>query len=160
MRAEEGSVRGAGDAGMPPGVRELDHTADVGIRVAAASLDELFVRAVGGTWYLVFGQPEGLEIAEPGDDAGERAHDIRLHADRTDGLLLKWLQELLYLYEVDGFVARRFRFDTLTERDLDCRVWGGPSRREPVRDLKGVTYHGLEAKRTDDGWSARVIFDV
>ena len=29
-----------------------------------------------------------------------------------------------------------------------------------VREIKGVTYHGLAAARRGGGWYARVVFDV
>ncbi len=37
-------------------------------------------------------------------------------------------------------------------------MWCAP--RAAVLDIKGVTYHELEARRTADGWRARVIFDI
>lgn len=159
VTGEDRYVRSDGAAAPPEGVRELEHTADVGIEVSAASWPELLRRAAEGTWYLVFGERHSVGEPEPGDE-DEEAHDLHLEADGAEFLLLKWLQELLFLHEVDGFVARRVRFVTLSERELDALVWGGPPRRDPVRDLKGVTYHALSAKREAGGWMARVIFDI
>ncbi len=148
-----------------PGVHELDHTADVGIEIEAPTLEALLERAAAGMWFLVFGDNEQVSnAAEP--EAGEEQEEerewreLRLEADGPDTLLLKWLQELLYLYEVDGFLARRFRFDHADDRALACRVGGGRPRHPPIRDLKGVTYHRLMANRVETGWEARVIFDV
>lgn len=159
MTGEDGYVRSNGSAGPPPGVRELAHTADIGIELTAASWPELLRRAAEGTWYLVFGEREEVGDPDPGDD-DEEALEVVLEAGGPDALLLKWLQELLYWHEVDGFVARRVRFETLSERGLDARVWGGPPRHDAVRELKGVTYHGLAVTGGERGWRARVIFDI
>lgn len=159
MTGEDRYARAAPGDGPPPGVRELDHTADVGIEIEAPTLASLLRRAAEGVWYLVFG--ERVEVGEPTPgDAEEEARSLRLQADAPDALLLKWLQELLYWFEVDRFVARRVRFDELSERRLEACAWGEPAARDAVRDLKGVTYHGLAAERAADAWKARVIFDI
>ena len=60
----------------------------------------------------------------------------------------------------DGVGFRGARFDLLEATRLEARVEVGPSAAVPVREIKGVTLHGLEVEREEGGWRARVIFDV
>ncbi len=171
---------------ISPGVRELDHTADVGIVIEARSLEELLRRAATGMWRLVFAaETEGAGVAAespappddgrggggsvPGagdgsapaaDTSGGPTRELRIEAEGPDTLLLRWLQELLYIYEVEGLVPREVEFSSVEHTSLLAVVTWKPAERTPVLDIKGVTYHGLEARPTEDGWRGQVIFDI
>lgn len=149
-----------------PGVREIEHTADLGMEVEAASLEELFQRAAAGTMALVRSTDEADVPSEPDETraaSGQRTIRIQLDGGTEDGLaslLVRWLRELLYLQEVEGFVVRDATFERLDESGLRASVRPEPDPSRQIRELKGVTYHGLEVEQTDDGWRARVIFDI
>lgn len=134
-----------------PGVRSLDHTADVGIEVEGPDLDALFRRAALGMTALILGgaAPEPVE---------ERP--LELEAPDLPSLLFLWLRELLYWHEAEGFAFAGAAFRTLSETRLAATVQGGPDPSPPAREIKGVTYHDLVAERRDDSWFAHVIFDV
>ncbi len=137
-----------------PGVRAIDHTADLGLDLAAPDLAGLFRRAAAGMEALVAG-PE-----RPVPQAADMP-EVRLALDAPDVALLlaDWLRELLYLRQVRGRAFRDADFARLGERELDARVHTAPAP-AAVREIKGVTYHGLRAERTGGAWRARVIFDV
>ena len=141
---------------IAPGVRELDHMADVGIVVTASEPAELFRRAALGMARLM---REGArsEGAEP-ERSVERV--LELQSDSLDLLLVSWLAELLYLDEVEGFVFEDAAFVELGKGGLEATVIGRIEPEVPDRQLKGVTYHGLRLEPADDGWQARVIFDI
>lgn len=143
---------------ISPGVRALEHTADVGIAVRAESLPQLFERAARGMSALILDEAPEARHRRREPSATERS--IELDADDVASLLVLWLRELLYLQEVEDFAPLDVCFDELSERRLRARVGGSPAPGPPVRELKGVTYHGLAVERVDDGWRARVIFDV
>jgi SHS2 domain-containing protein len=148
------------------GVSFLDHTADVGIDVAADSLAELLHRAALGMLALLRGEEESGDLAETEDrqraDGSGRldAVPVDVRADAPVGLLVAWLREILFLHEVERLDYVRADFQVVGPEHVAGRVLarrGGHA----VREIKGVTYHELEAtKRSDGGWSARVIFDV
>lgn len=154
-----------------PGVREIEHTADLGLEVEAASLEELFQRAAAGMMALVRSSDE---VDVPEERLGSRARPPAASADprmiriQLDGgaeedlapLLVRWLRELLYLQEVEGFVYRDTTFERLDESGLRANVRPDPRPSPQIRELKGVTYHGLEVERAGDRWRARVIFDI
>lgn len=153
---------------IAPGVLEIEHTADLGMEVEAASLAELFRRAAAGMMALVRDR-DGDRAAAPdrAPDGSSPRPDaaVRLiEFDREDvdlaGLLVRWLRELLYLQEVEGFVYGEAEFERLDASGLRARVRPAPNPAPAIRELKGVTYHGLEVGCRDGAWRARVIFDI
>lgn len=140
-----------------PGVRELDHTADLGILVEAPSREALFHRAAAGMFALVYGDEPGATTP-----AGDALTEWRVSVEASDaaGLLVRWLSELLYAHEMEGDRYAAASFDVLTDTSLSARVEAVGWPRPPVREVKGVTYHDLEVARVPDGWRARVVFDV
>lgn len=157
---------------VSPGVREIEHTADLGMTVQADTLEALFRRAASGMMELVRAneeergteteqRPRGRENAARADDTPP-IRDIAIDLRRGDvaTLLVRWLRELLYLQEVEGFVYGDADFERLEESGLRALVTGRPRPRPQIRELKGVTYHGLEVEREDGRWRARVIFDI
>ena len=142
----------AGDLGAA--VREIEHTADVGIEVEAPTLPLLFERAGIATLGLML----DLDTLAP----RERAV-IALEADALEELLHDWLQALLVRLQAGGLA-----FTELSVEDIDARAIRAsgagervdPSRHRLYTELKGVTYHQLEVRETPHGWWARVIFDV
>jgi SHS2 domain-containing protein len=140
----------------PPvhGVHFLEHTADVGLEARAPSAPELFARAALGMIQL---------LVERVPAAGE-ARTVTVEGSDLPILLRAWLRALLRWHE-DGFTAAEVAVDTLARDShgrwtLSARVSGGPAGGHPLREIKGVTLHGLAAEAGPDGWYARVIFDV
>jgi SHS2 domain-containing protein len=145
---------GAGE-GWPEGVTPLDHTADVGLEVRASSLQTLFERAAAGMRTAIEGPARG-----PGSADARVTRAIELEAEDVASLLVAWLRELLFVHQVEGLAVRGVRFERLDRTGLTGWLTLEPARARPVREIKGVTYHGLETSAYDGGWRARVIFDV
>ncbi len=146
-------------AAAPEGVRALDHTADVGLEIEAPDLATLFERAALGMEWLLGEGPEHAPARAGGARSRAGEVEITLYAPELPVLLADWLRELLYLRQVRGRRFESARFQELSSTALLARVRLAPAG-EPVREIKGVTYHGLEAKRAGGGWHARLIMDV
>ena len=117
-------------------------TADKGILARGRDLSELFANAARGLLALMVENPAAVRPAE------RRA--VRLTAGSPEGLLVAWLSELLYLYEVDGFLAAGWTIGRLTETELTAEMCGesfDPARHRAAGHVKAVTYHGLEITR-------------
>lgn len=166
---------------VPPGVTFLDHTADVGLDVTAPTLEELFARTAAGMACLIhggdrFGDVRRAEVAakqgvaaDPGaaappggasGDAPALRRRVTLSADDLPALLRVWLREVLHWHEAEGLTLRGAAFAVLTETVLEATATLAPDTLEPIREIKGVTLHGLAVERRGEGWGARVIFDV
>jgi SHS2 domain-containing protein len=138
------------------GVEALDHTADVGIRVVADTLPELYRRAALGALWMALGVPP---------DPGEEVRTLEVTAGDHPDLMRRWLREVLFLQEVEGFAAGGVDTLDLTPEPsgigLVATLRGGPAPLHPVREIKGVTWHGLQVEERRAGeWFAQVIFDV
>lgn len=146
---------------LPPGTRALDHTADVGVEIEAPDLPQLFLRAGHALEALIAGspQPPSTRDGREPSTAAEREQPLTLEAPDVALLLADWLRELLFLRQVRGRAFVDAGFERLTETGLATRVRTTPAP-GAVREIKGVTYHGLVAHRDGAGWRARVIFDV
>lgn len=141
---------------MPPGVTAIEHTADVGLEVRAPRPQALFERAAHGMAWLIDGDHAGS--ASPREALVRRP--VELSASDLPALLRTWLRELLHLHQVEGLAFRDARFGVLTDDRLTAELALVPAAPEPIREIKGVTLHGLVAESRGDTWVARVIFDV
>jgi len=150
------------DEGAPEGVQALDHTADVGIRVEAQDLESLFRRAALGSLWLAVGEASSLPDAAPSKEPTTRL--VELEEEELDALLRSWSREVLYWQEVEDFLVREIPELEITNRAsrfrLQARVRGELSPVNPLREIKGVTWHGLEVQQRGSAWYAQVIYDV
>ena len=148
---------------MPvPGVRGLEHTADVGLEVEAPDLPELFRRAALGATWLV------LEV-EVGEGRAE-VRNLEMAEEDLPSLFRSWLRSILFWQETEGFAVTEavlsFAPAPLCSSPdgqafgLRARVEGRMHPGPWVREIKGVTLHDLRVERGEDGWYGRVIFDV
>jgi SHS2 domain-containing protein len=132
----------------------LDHTADIGIIAFGRDLPEAF----GNAAYAMFDILTDMDRVE---ETGE--FNLRVSASNTEELLVAWLDELLYRYETERLICKRFVIDDIDDISLSATVFGekvDPARHEIKLEIKSVTYHQLKVEKTDDGWTAQVIFDV
>ncbi len=134
--------------------RLVEHTADMGLEVQAASLEELFGEAADGLRELMFGPPAG--------DSRLSAH-LQVSGQEVGELLVNWLNDILYLFEVRGIYPVAFEVQAVSDTSATGLVRGEPfdAGRHPVeRVVKAVTYHQLEVRRTAADWRARVYVDL
>ncbi len=145
-----------------PGVHAMEHTADVGLEVQAPTLPELFRRSALGAMWLV--------LEEMGQEGKRELRSLELVADDLPSLLRSWLRSLLLWQETEGFRTVDSTL-VLVPAPPDSAAGGravalrgvveGTTRLGPaVREIKGVTLHGLQVEQAGEGWRATVIFDV
>jgi len=132
----------------------FEHTADVGIRVRAAGLAEVFAEAARAMFSLV--------VVNLDDVRASQSAAISLEAEEPDALLRLWLAELLYTFCVRRLVFARFEV-AVRPGGLTATAWGEPI--DPARhhldvEIKAITWHGLKLEHHADGWLAEVIVDI
>jgi SHS2 domain-containing protein len=131
------------------------HTADVGIRVQAAGLAQLFEDAARALFGLMV---ENLEEVQP----RERV-PVHLPPQReVEYLLFDWLSELIYLFDTRRMVLSRFNV-RLSDAGLEAEAAGEPldaARHRLRNEIKAITYHELSVRPTAEGWEATVIVDI
>ncbi|MEW6351380.1 MAG: archease [Thermodesulfobacteriota bacterium] len=135
------------------GWKLLEHTADLRIEFRGRTLGELFLHAgLGLTQELV-----GRSV--PG---GSVEISVKLDADAVEELLVDWLREVLFLHTTRGFVMTGASFSAISEHAVDAVLFGRPMERGDAGEIevKAVTYHGISVEQGDDGYTARVVFDI
>ena len=132
---------------------ELEHTADLAIRVYGQDMKELFANAAHGMFAL---------MAEPSKETTCK-REVSLEATPTvwdyEGLLVDWLNELIYLHEVENETYSQFNIETLLPTELKAQVTGGPTESK-TKSIKAATFHDLAIEETANGLVATIVFDV
>ena len=131
----------------------VNHTADVGIIAYGADMRETFANAAKALFSLI------TEL----DDVEEITHrDIELTASDQESLLVEWLNELIYLFDAENIIFKRFDITELGNTHLKARSYGEKvdnSKHKLKTGVKAATYHML---KIDKGGrcKAQVLFDI
>jgi len=129
--------------------RFVDHVSEVELALEAESQPALFREATAAF----------RELVDTRRSTGEALRfDVSLGPARPEVLLVDWLDELVFLAEVEGFIPERVVRLELGEGRLDARLEGRRGR--PRHIVKGATFHDLELARLEEEWHARVVLDV
>jgi SHS2 domain-containing protein len=132
----------------------FEHTADLGLRVRAPTLDALFAEAAEALFAAIV---EDLGSVQPLQQV-----PLRLTGDDREFLLFDWLKELLYRWDAEHLLFSKFEV-RLDGAELNATAWGeplDPDRHLLSHEVKAITYHGLRVEPTADGWLAEVIVDI
>lgn len=132
------------------GYELIDHTADMGVRVRAKDLSSLFRDAALALVHITGASSTG---------ACEAARVSVEGIDRED-LLVRWLQELLYLIEARHMRISDIRIARLLETGLEADVSGVREETPLAQEIKAITYHHLDIEYDGAFFEATVIFDV
>lgn len=142
---------------MKPSYKFIDHTADVLFEAEAPTMGELFEQCA-------------LALEETQIDLSkvERKESITIKVEHKDveGLLFDFLDDLVFYKDSDLLVFNKF--DVYIEEKegkyfLTCQAYGEKldhQKHEPKVDVKAITMHMFEVKKTDEGWFARVLIDI
>ena len=134
--------------------RFFDHTADSGVELEAASFEALAAESAVALLDLITGDPESV-LAKT-----ERAFVVT-GLDDTD-LLVALGNELLFLFEVEGFLCRHLAV-AASEGRLECVGRGeilDPARHPIETPIKAVTHHMATVSRLADRWTATLVYDL
>ncbi len=136
----------------------LDHTADVGFELEAPTLEALFDEARRALLMTLFERPP---------ESGEEENSVRLSAPDLETLLVRWINELVFLVQDEGFVpaGADLRIGEASEEglSLEASLTGVPLDLEGhgwLGEIKSATFHGLDVRQDGEDWRARMILDV
>jgi len=130
----------------------IEHTADTGLVAHGSSLAEAFANAAYGLFSI---------IAELNKVRGGESRPVAVSAEDVEGLLFNWLNHLIYIFEVEYLLFKRFDITEFTEHNLKATCWGeiyNPSRHQLKLGVKSATYYMLKVDRERN--RVQVIFDV
>jgi SHS2 domain-containing protein len=88
--------------------------------------------------------------------------DIELTATDEESLLVEWLNELIYQFDTEGIIFKRFDIIQLDNTQLKARSYGekaDSSKHKLKTGVKAATYHMLKVDK-GDGCKVQVLFDI
>jgi len=142
----------------------LDISGDAGIRAFGSTTEELFVNAALGMYDL---------ITDMGEVRKTETVGVSLTHDSPEGLLISWLNELIFLFDAHGFIGKEivvteFLFKENITADgppysISASLSGerfDPARHQGKLLLKAATYHKLKIENENGRWTAEIIFDI
>ena len=130
----------------------LDHTADLGIEVIGKTFPALLENA-------------GRAIFETqirGKVRADSEKSFSFESDSIEDLFIDWCRELLFNFSVHAFIPCDYDI-VVEDLSLHAHLRGDTfdSTRHHVRiEIKNPTYHDLKIEKNDQGFLARIIFDV
>lgn len=132
----------------------IEHTADTGIIAYGADMEEAFANAAYGMFSLMADLEQVNE---------ETSRYVEAEGSDRESLVVTWLNELLYQFDVERILFKRFDILELTATRLKANVHGEKAdmpRHELHGGVKAATYHMLEVREKRGRCRIRVIFDV
>ena len=133
---------------------QIPHTSDIGIVVYASSISELYINSARALFDLIL----GLENINSNFQKGIEIQGL----DESD-LLIRWLNDLIYLFSVKRFLFREFEIMSLSPRRLLARsqgeVWNSKEHKIK-REIKAATYHNVAIQKKGSFYETTIIFDI
>jgi SHS2 domain-containing protein len=130
----------------------IEHTADTGLVAQGSSLAEAFASAAYGLFSIMAELSRVREV---------ESRSVVVSAEDDEELLFNWLNQLVYIFDVEHLLFKRFDITEFGEHGLKATCWGekyDPSRHHLKLGVKSATYHMLKVDRERN--LVQVIFDV
>jgi SHS2 domain-containing protein len=136
----------------------LEHTADVKFLAYGKTLEEVFENSALAMFNVMI---DTRKIS------GELVKDVCLKSSDLESLIVDWLSEHLYLFEVDEIVFSKFHVDRIRKENCEYSITSTASgekfypKSHPFEtEIKAVTYNQLKVEKIEDGWKVQVILDI
>lgn len=127
----------------------LPHTADVRMKVAAGTLQELFSEAVSGMAEFLGGKGHGEQVWK----------EVSVEASSLTDLLVDALSEALAQSHIEKAVFPKVTFSEFSPTRVSAKLEGRRVKSFD-EDIKAVTYHEAEILKSSTGYEVTVVFDI
>ena len=134
-----------------PRFRLIPHTADMGLYAYGDTLAEAYGNAAYGMFSIM---TDSRKVKE------SESRRISITEKDKESLLFEWLNRLLYLFDVEHLLLKRFEV-ALDGTYLSATCYGekfDPERHKMTIGVKSATYYMLEVDEQKN--RVRVVFDV
>jgi SHS2 domain-containing protein len=139
----------------------IDHTADILFEATGSTIEELFEQC-------------GLAVEESQIDLvnvePKKKKTFHIENKKVDGLLFDFLDDLLFYKDAEQLIFSKFEFkmeEPQNKQKFNYRmhVTGFGEKLDPKKhqqnvDVKAITMHMFEVKKTNEGWWAKVLIDI
>ena len=138
-------------------IKQFDHTADVGFKVEADELSELFKGAAIATFDVM------VDLNNVEEKITKK---IKLKNKSYDKLLYDFIDELIFLKDAEYSLFSKFKVKISKSKDsysLEAEIKGekiNPKKHELKIDVKAITLYEFYVKKVKNKWEANIILDI
>lgn len=135
----------------------MDISGDAGIKAYGKSCEDAFINAGIGMYSLITDMDKIEERQEV---------VIEVEGDSPEGLLVKYLNELIFHFDAYDFIGRRIEINSFSIQPLffiKAKIFGEEfdvDRHERRLLVKAATYHNIKVEQVNENWEVEVIFDI
>jgi SHS2 domain-containing protein len=132
----------------------FDVEADVGVRAWGPTMADAFAEAALAVFSV---------LVDPHDVEPRETREVRAQGESIEVLLVRWIDECLYVHEIEGFVVSGVDVDAFETGMVHGVLHGEEfdrARHRPGTIVKAATFHGVSAVTRGDGAEVRVVLDV
>lgn len=138
------------------GFKFLEHTADVYVRAWGRSLEDVF-REAANALYEVMTDPSRVECRD--------SRKVVVEGFDLENLLVRWLEELLYLFDSEGFLGGKVSVRDVDTKGLKleavvCGETYDPEKHESRTHVKAATYSQLKFWKECGLWYVEFVLDI
>ena len=116
----------------------LEHTADTGFLVSAPSWERLYINAALSMTDIMV-KLQHIHTVEK--------RVIKVSAETKESLMIQWLNEVLYLFGKEKFLARRIVFNRFDGKQIEAQMNGefyNPVRHGAFSEIKAAMFDQLQ----------------
>lgn len=136
------------------GIEIIEISGDAGIKASGETLAEAYENAGMGMYSLI------TDINRVDEST---SIVFQANGDSPEGLLVSYLNELVFRFDAYGFIGRKIEVGDLRDFSMSVRVHGEKfetARHEQRLLIKAATYHNIKVRQTDGIWEVEVVFDI
>jgi SHS2 domain-containing protein len=132
---------------------ELEHTADVRMRISAPDLPSLFSESGFALAKTLYG-PYHFETPV-------NSFSIEAEGKDPEELMVNFLSELLFLFETEYLVPQKITIsiDSSVSGTVEGVLFDRAKHAGGI-GVKGISYSGMSLAKTDTGYELIIIFDI
>lgn len=139
---------------MSRNYERIEHTADLALRVRGPSFSSLLINAAAGLLSL---------YTDPRKVRRRQTYIVAAEAPEHDLLLIRLLNELIFLFDTREFLCARIRLLRLDNLSLEAEASGetyDPARHEIRHLVKAATYHQFAIRPAGRGLETELVLDA
>ena len=139
---------------IPEGYEYFDVAADVGVAAWGEDLPGCLRQCALGVFNLIV----PTDAVQPVE-----TREVAARGTPVEVLLVNWLNECLYVHDLEGFVVSEVARPEVTATGVHALLRGepvDPSRHPRGTVVKAATFHDLEVSEAPGRVTARVVLDI
>ncbi|MDR2544467.1 MAG: archease [Methanobrevibacter sp.] len=138
--------------------RYFDVTADIGFYTYGKTIEEGFENSGLAMFNVITDTSKVNDIV---------TKKIAIESEDLVSLLYKYLEELLFIHEVDFLLFSYFKVKSINKKNKTYELIGEVkgeeidwSKHERKSEVKAITYHMMTIRKNEEGYELKVILDL